>query len=110
MSSIDAHGVIGDGRTAALVDRTGAIDWLCWPRFDGVPLFAALLDARRGGRWRLGPVGPAEVERRYLPGTNVLETHFRSRGGVAVLTDLMPLHTRADARRELAPEHELLRL
>ncbi|MCO5168739.1 MAG: glycoside hydrolase family 15 protein [Planctomycetes bacterium] len=110
MSSIDDHAAIGDGRTAALVDRSGAIDWLCWPRFDGVPLFAALLDARRGGHWRLGPTGPAEVERRYLPGTNVLETRFRARGGVAVLTDLMPLHTRADSRRELTPEHELLRL
>ena len=52
---IGDHGLIGDGSTAALVGRDGAVSWLCAPRFDDEPLFCALLDARRGGALRLAP-------------------------------------------------------
>lgn len=102
--------MIGDGRSAALVTRDGTVDWLCWPRFDAPPLFAALLDPERGGHWRLAPGEPARVERRYVPGTNVLETRFRCATGAVLVTDLSPVHTREDARRWLVPEHELQRV
>lgn len=52
---IQRHGVIGDRRTAALVAADGTIDWLCVPRYDAAAFFGALLDARRGGAFRLGP-------------------------------------------------------
>ncbi len=76
------HAVIGDGRSAALVDRDGGIDWLCWPRFDSPSLFAGILDAERGGSLRIGPAGPRRARREYLAGTNVLSGAEWRRTGV----------------------------
>src|SRR5215208_134608 len=90
-SPIGDYALIGDCRGAALVSRDGSLDWLCWPRFDSPSLFAALLDAREGGRFRVRPVGPHRAERRYLPDTNVLETVFRGPSGAVALRDLMPV-------------------
>lgn len=106
---IEDYGIIGDCASAALVGRDGSIDWLCWPRFDSPSIFAAILDADDGGHFQVQPTSDYEVERRYLPDTNVLETTFTTDSGVLRLTDLMPVADRAAYRRELWPDHELLR-
>jgi GH15 family glucan-1,4-alpha-glucosidase len=103
---IDDYGLIGDGRSAALVSRAGSIDWLCWPRFDSAPIFAALLD-ERAGRWQLAPVAAARVTRRYVDDTNVLETRFATNAGSVVLTDSMTVAHERD--KGLLSDHELLR-
>jgi GH15 family glucan-1,4-alpha-glucosidase len=103
---IDDYALIGDGRSAALVSRAGAIDWLCWPRFDSPSIFGRLLDPD-GGSWRIAPVGDARVSRRYVDDTNVLETRFETAGGTLLLVDLMSV---ADEQAKgLVPDHELLR-
>jgi GH15 family glucan-1,4-alpha-glucosidase len=86
---IEDYALIGDGRTAALVARDGAIDWLCWPRFDSDACLSALLGDDRHGVWRLGPTEAADVSRSYCGDTNVLQTEFRTAGGVLNLTDFM---------------------
>lgn len=108
-SRIADHGIIGDGRSAALVGLRGSIDWLCWPRFDSPPIFGALLDHERGGRWELEPTTPARVSRRYVGATNVLETRYVSADGEVVVTDLMTVASEQDKRRFLVPDHEIVR-
>src|SRR5205823_5360189 len=78
---IESYGVIGDGRSAALVARDGAIDWWAAPAMDSTPLFAAVLDPGEGGCFTLAPTVPYTADQRYLPGTNVLETTFRTEDG-----------------------------
>src|SRR5687768_13932512 len=54
---IEDYALIGNCRSAALVSKHGAIDWLCWPRFDSPSFFAAILDPSRGGAWTITPAG-----------------------------------------------------
>src|SRR5258707_15657675 len=72
------HGAIGNGRIIALVSPTSAIEWLCMPRFDSPAVFARILDAKRGGTFRVLAAGGREVRGtlRYMPNTNVLWTRF----------------------------------
>ena len=91
-SKIEDYALIGDCQTAALVDRKGSIDWLCWPRFDSDACFAALLGNPRHGRWLITPeASKFSVSRRYRDGTLILETDFTTRGGSVRLIDFMPL-------------------
>src|SRR5687768_17184527 len=106
---IQDYALVGDGRSAALVARDGSIDWLCWPRFDSPSLFGRLLDRRVGGCWHIAPAEPARTERRYLDGTNVLQTRFQTDTGVVVLTDFMPAASEEQKGRVLWPEQELVR-
>ena len=99
------YAVIGDGRTAALVGTDGSVDWLGLPDLDSPAVFGALLDRTRGGRYTLAPSVPHWTERRYLPGTNVLETTFHTSHGTARVTDTLTLHHDTT----LAPTRELLR-
>src|SRR3712207_6835307 len=106
---IDDYALIGDCRSAGLISRDGSLDWLCFPRFDSPSVFAALLDAREGGRFCIRPTGEYSSERRYLSDTNVLETTFRCPSGAFVLRDLMAVSSEEDKRAYLTPEHEVLR-
>jgi GH15 family glucan-1,4-alpha-glucosidase len=108
--AIGDYAVIGNCRTAALVSRAGALDWLSLPRFDSPALFGALLDRRRGGAFQVCPTGRFAAARRYVEDTNVLQTTFTTDRGVVRLTDLMPVASEAEKRRELWPEHEVLRV
>src|SRR5215203_3142700 len=72
---IEDYALIGDTQTVALVGRNGSIDWLCFPRFDSGACFAALLGTPENGRWLIAPVDEViRSERRYRPGTLILET------------------------------------
>ena len=76
MARIEDYALIGDCETAALVGLDGSIDWLCLPRFDSESCFAKLLGTESNGHWLLAPTHLRSVDRRYLPGTLVLETTF----------------------------------
>ncbi|MBB4512307.1 GH15 family glucan-1,4-alpha-glucosidase [Paraburkholderia fungorum] len=87
---IEDYALLGDGESAALVDRHGSIDWLCWPAFDSDTCFAALLGGPRNGHWQIAPQDPwLTSARRYCGETLILETTFESASGTLVLTDWM---------------------
>ena len=91
MRRIEDYGLIGNTHSAALVSRSGSIDWLCLPRFDSGAIFAALLGDERHGSWQLRAKDrEARIFRRYRPGTAILETRFETEMGAATVIDFMP--------------------
>ena len=89
---IENHGIIGNMRTAALVSLDGSVDWLCLPHFDSPSVFAAILDAEKGGRFRIAPAGDAIRHKQfYWPDTNILITRFLHADGVGEVEDYMPV-------------------
>ncbi|NWE23648.1 glycoside hydrolase family 15 protein, partial [Pseudomonas sp. P7548] len=89
-SAIDAHGIIGDMRSAALINDKGSIDFFCWPEFDSPSIFCSLLDTPQAGAFQLTPDLPnARREQIYLPDTNVLQTRWLSDEAVVEITDLL---------------------
>jgi GH15 family glucan-1,4-alpha-glucosidase len=88
---IEDYGLIGDLQTAALVGRDGSMDWLCLPRFDSASCLSALLGGPEHGHWRLAPSDNVRrTERRYRPGTLVLETDMETADGTVRIIDFMP--------------------
>jgi GH15 family glucan-1,4-alpha-glucosidase len=101
---IEDYALIGDCGSAALIGRSGSIDWLCWPRFDSDACFAALLGTEENGRWRIAPTSDeVKVTRRYRPDTLILETHFEAADGAATVIDFMP-------HRNEGPRSHLVRM
>ncbi len=88
-ADLRAYAAIGDGRTVALIALDGSIDWFPVPTLPTRPVFAALVDAPHGGRIELHPVDDYTVTRRYVPGTNVLQTTFTTATGRARITDAL---------------------
>ena len=104
---ISDHGLIGDLQTAALVATDATVDWLCVPRFDSPSVFASLLDADRGGRFRIAPVGENYVSKQlYFPDTAILMTRFMTPDGVGEVVDFMPVH----APEQASANHRLIRI
>lgn len=89
---IDAHGIIGDLRSAALVDDQGSIDFFCWPEFDSPSIFLSLLDSPAAGIFQLAPVlANARRQQIYLPDSNVLQTRWLGDEAVVEVTDLLAI-------------------
>jgi GH15 family glucan-1,4-alpha-glucosidase len=117
---IAEYGFLSDCETCALVAPNGNVEWLCLPRFDSPSVFGAILDRDAGG-FRLGPADvDVPAARRYLPGTNVLETSWGTSGGWIIVRDLLLIgpwhhehersHTHRRAPTDYDAEHVMLRV
>ena len=89
---IEDYAIIGDLHTVALVGTDGSIDWCCLPQFDSPSVFAAILDDKKGGYFKVSGAGEEISRQYYHPETNVLMTYFSSSAGVALVEDLMPVN------------------
>ncbi|WP_049923475.1 glycoside hydrolase family 15 protein [Halopiger djelfimassiliensis] len=87
---IEAYGIVGNLETCALVAPDGSVDWFPFPHLESPSILAAILDAKRGGQFRITPTDPFETERRYVDDTNVLETTFDTDGGTVTMIDFLP--------------------
>ncbi len=91
---IEDYGIIGNMHTVALVGKNGSIDWFCSPNFDSPSIFAAILDDKKGGHFKVAPALPTDdltCKQMYWPETNVLVTRFLGNDGVGEVIDFMPV-------------------
>lgn len=89
---IEAHGIIGDMQTAALIADDGCVDFLCWPNFDSPTIFASLLDSPKAGAFEIAPDIPSPRHQQiYLPDSNILQTRWLGETAIAEVTDFMPV-------------------
>jgi GH15 family glucan-1,4-alpha-glucosidase len=99
------YGLLSDCHSAALVSRSGSIDWACLRRFDAGSAFGRLLDWGKGGFFSLRVREAGSVRRRYEPGSLVLTTELTGDRGTVRLTDAFAMR----AGGSTAPAHMLLR-
>ena len=85
------YGFLSDCHTGALVSSDGSIEWMCLPHFDSPSVFGAMLD-RGAGSWRVGPYGLyVPAGRRYIPGTNIIETTWMTPQGWLRVVDALTI-------------------
>ena len=107
------YALLSDCHSGALVSKDGSIDWCTFHRFEARPVFARILDWAKAGFFRIAPLEDEyESTRRYLPGTNVLETSFRTQAGTLVLTDFFAFRVPGPGEdaHSAHPDHQLIRI
>ncbi len=110
---IGDYALLSDCHSGALVSKDGSIDWCTFHRFEARPVFGRILDWAKAGFFRIAPLDDEyESRRRYLPGTNVLETTFRTPAGTLVLTDFFAFRVPAPGEdaHSAHPDHRLIRI
>lgn len=103
------YGVVGNGKSAALISSTGSVDWLCFPDFDSPSIFAHLLDDKRGGNLRILVEEPCRITQHYVAHTNILSTLFETVDGSFEVIDFMPRYRIEEFTKHFLPP-ELYRL
>jgi len=103
MNNLD-YGIIGNCQSAALVSKTGSIDWSCLPVFDSSSVFAKILDDEIGGSFSLDVSDQYTISQEYLNNTCILITTFSSEEGVFELHDFMPRYHKTNGSYHHPPE------
>jgi len=98
------YGIIGNCKTAALVSRTGSIDWCCLPDFDSGSFFAHILEKKNGGFFNIEPVGRYRIEQAYINRTNILRTRFKRGKDSFEILDFMPRYITDDRNYHCPPD------
>ena len=103
MDNLD-YGIIGNCRSAALVSKTGSIDWCCLPEFDSPSVFAKLLDEEIGGSFEINVDATYNISQKYEPFTNILITSFKSGENHFEIHDFMPRYRKEEKSYHAPPE------
>ncbi len=110
MDNLD-YGIIGNCRTAALVSKTGSIDWFCLPDFDSPSIFAKLLDEEKGGSFHFEVSEDYTITQNYNGNTNILMTRFETPEHGFIVFDYMPRYTTTEHKHFMPPEiHRYIRV
>ena len=103
MENLD-YGIIGNCRSAALISKTGSLDWCCLPEFDSSSIFAKLLDQKKGGSFEILVDDDYTIKQRYKKYTAVLITHFSDGENSFELRDFMPRYHKESGGYNSPPE------
>jgi len=103
MDNLD-YGIIGNCRSAALISKTGSLDWCCLPEFDSSSVFAKLLDQQIGGSFEILVDDTYQITQRYKKDTALLITRFSNGTDSFELRDFMPRHQKQDGSYHAPPE------
>ncbi|SDS47614.1 Glucoamylase (glucan-1,4-alpha-glucosidase), GH15 family [Gillisia sp. Hel1_33_143] len=103
MENLD-YGIIGNCKSAALISKTGAMEWCCLPNFNSASVFAKLLDDEIGGSFEFKVSADYKITQEYLWGTNVLSTVFDNGTDAFQLIDFMPRYQREDQSYYAPPD------
>ena len=103
MDNLD-YGIIGNCRSAALISKTGSLDWCCLPEFDSSSVFAKILDEKIGGSFEILVSDDYTIKQRYKKDTAVLITRFSNGENIFELHDFMPRYYKEDGGYYAPPE------
>ena len=84
------YGIIGNCKSAALINEDTSIDWLCLPQFDSPSVFAKILDDQKGGHFLIKNLANYTIKQAYLENSNILRTEFRNEKAGFEVIDFMP--------------------
>ncbi|OUW34401.1 MAG: glycoside hydrolase [Flavobacteriaceae bacterium TMED179] len=84
------YGIIGNCKSAALINKNASIEWCCLPRFDSPSVFAKILDKKKGGDFGVYPNDKYEISQFYLGDSCILVTRFENDSTVFEIIDFMP--------------------
>jgi GH15 family glucan-1,4-alpha-glucosidase len=102
--------LIGNCRSAALINKMGSIEWCCLPEFHSPSIFASVLDKVKGGFFSISPANGFSSVQKYIADTNVAEIHFETEEGAVRLLDAYAVTSEEEKKKHLFPEHEILRI
>ena len=103
MDNLD-YGIISNCKSAALISKTGSLDWCCMPNFDSSAMFAKILDEKKGGSFEILIGDEYDITQEYLWETNILSTVFDNGTDSFQLIDFMPRYPREDGSYYAPPD------
>jgi GH15 family glucan-1,4-alpha-glucosidase len=95
MDTLD-YGLIGNCKSAALISKSGSLEWCCLPNFNSASVFAKLLDKNKGGHFSFEVSPDYTITQKYLRKTNILCTSFTSEAAAFEVIDFMPRYREDD--------------
>ncbi|MEZ4808907.1 MAG: glycoside hydrolase family 15 protein [Allomuricauda sp.] len=103
MENLD-YGIIGNCRSAALISKTGSLDWCCLPQFDSPSVFAKLLDEGNGGSFGIRTAPSYTIHQEYYRNTAILVTRYTDGKDIFEVHDFMPRHHKSNGKYNAPPE------
>ena len=98
------YGIVGNCRSAALISKTGSVDWCCLPKFDAPSVFAKLLDDTIGGSFGFDVDDSYTINQAYIDNTAILVTSFSNGLDAFEVHDFMPRYRNEDRSYHAPPE------
>jgi alpha,alpha-trehalase len=108
MENLD-YGIIGNGKSAALISKKGAVEWMCLPKFDSPSIFATLLDKQKGGSFEIDIDESYISSQRYIAKTNLLSTLFTNGTDSFEVIDFMPRYYTRNGRDSIYTPPDFIR-